>query len=485
MIKGSKTIKNKAASNQAAVENKPKQPPRFHWRRIAVAVAVVLFVALASLLWVVQVKKISFQNVVVAGVSAGRNLPDPSFTHKLQDKVADYHLQLTYPDGSTKSFSLNQVGVEADVNTTARAIIDTQQRASIWQRLAFWKTRHMPLELSVNEPVYNQFFSQEAVKANKPPVNANLSVSDGVVNETAATTGDGYIVSGGKNGLLATLATLPANPLALQAGTLEPSIQSKQLAAAKTKAETLLKQHVSFTINGKTITATPADIGSWVEFKPNDVNGTVAVDINGDKVLDYVAKISQPYTSFGSQIIFTQPDGTKVALTPGYQTLEGTNKTAVASALATQIGNGKDYQTTLAVQYTGAKTPNYSYDKWLAVDTTAKRMYAYEKTNLLKTFLISAGAPGTPTDKGFFKIYAKYRVQDMRGPNTDGTTYFQPNVEWVSYFYNGEAIHGNYWRPLSYFGNINSSHGCVGVVNSDAEWVYNWAPVGTPVVVYN
>jgi lipoprotein-anchoring transpeptidase ErfK/SrfK len=72
----------------------------------------------------------------------------------------------------------------------------------------------------------------------------------------------------------------------------------------------------------------------------------------------------------------------------------------------------------------------------------------------------------------------------MTGPNADGTRYVQPNVPWVNFFYKDYAIHGNYWRPNSYFGNINSSHGCVGVTPGEGAWVYNWAPVGTTVVVH-
>ncbi len=112
-------------------------------------------------------------------------------------------------------------------------------------------------------------------------------------------------------------------------------------------------------------------------------------------------------------------------------------------------------------------------------------MYAYEKTNLMRTFLVSAGEPGTPTVLGQYAIKTKVAKQDMRGQNTDGSRYSQTNVQWVNYFHQDYAIHGNHWRPTSYFGNINSSHGCVGIVNSDAEWIYNWAPVGTPVIVYD
>ena len=59
-----------------------------------------------------------------------------------------------------------------------------------------------------------------------------------------------------------------------------------------------------------------------------------------------------------------------------------------------------------------------------------------------------------------------------------------PDVKWINYFYRDYAIHGNYWRPLSYFGNINSSHGCVGLEDTEAEWIYSWAPIGTPVIVH-
>ncbi|MEK7059829.1 MAG: L,D-transpeptidase, partial [Patescibacteria group bacterium] len=81
-------------------------------------------------------------------------------------------------------------------------------------------------------------------------------------------------------------------------------------------------------------------------------------------------------------------------------------------------------------------------------------------------------------------IYAKHAQQDMRGNNVDGSRYFQPHVRWINYFYKDYAIHGNYWRPLSYFGNINSSHGCVSLVDGEAEWIYAWASIGTPVIVH-
>lgn len=99
-------------------------------------------------------------------------------------------------------------------------------------------------------------------------------------------------------------------------------------------------------------------------------------------------------------------------------------------------------------------------------------------------FLVTAGAPDTPTVVGEFKIQTKIRKQTMRGLNTDGSSYNVPNVEWVNYFYQDYAIHGNYWRPDSVFGNTNTSHGCVSLKNGGAEWMYNWAPIGTPIITH-
>jgi lipoprotein-anchoring transpeptidase ErfK/SrfK len=124
-----------------------------------------------------------------------------------------------------------------------------------------------------------------------------------------------------------------------------------------------------------------------------------------------------------------------------------------------------------------------AYDKLIEVNVNTKILYAYEKGQLVKTFPISAGAPKTPTPIGQFKIFSKMPVQDMKGFNADGSKYFQPNVRWISYFLpGGYGIHGNYWRPASWFGNINSSHGCVSLPDAQAKWVYDFAPVGTTII---
>lgn len=113
--------------------------------------------------------------------------------------------------------------------------------------------------------------------------------------------------------------------------------------------------------------------------------------------------------------------------------------------------------------------------RWILVDLSDQELMAYEGETLVLRTKVSTGRPRTPTVVGTFRIYLKLRAQTMTGPG-----YRLPNVPYVMYFYQGYALHGTYWhnnfgRPMS--------HGCVNLPTPIAEQLYQWADLGTPVVV--
>ena len=79
---------------------------------------------------------------------------------------------------------------------------------------------------------------------------------------------------------------------------------------------------------------------------------------------------------------------------------------------------------------------------------------------------VTTGKAGYRTPTGTFYIIQRFRVQDMSSANGAAQPYFQPNVEYIQYFYfpGGYALHANYWQPASVFGRANTSHGCVGML---------------------
>lgn len=115
-------------------------------------------------------------------------------------------------------------------------------------------------------------------------------------------------------------------------------------------------------------------------------------------------------------------------------------------------------------------------DRWIDVNLTHQRAYAYVGKTLVNSFVISTGTWRYPTVTGQYRVYVKYRYADMAGPG-----YYLPDVPYVMYFYKGYGIHGTYWH--NNFGTP-MSHGCVNFRTEDAGWVYNWSVVGTLVNIH-
>ncbi len=114
--------------------------------------------------------------------------------------------------------------------------------------------------------------------------------------------------------------------------------------------------------------------------------------------------------------------------------------------------------------------------RWIDVNLSAQSVTAYEGDTPVNSFIVSTGTRYTPTVTGKFKIWIKFKSSSMSGPG-----YYLPNVPYIMYFHKGYGLHGTYWH--SNFGTP-MSHGCVNLRTSDAEWLYNFASVGTVVNVH-
>lgn len=429
----------------------------------------------------------SLIKVDLAGVAMGSRIGDSALGPKLADAVQDYRLTLRYPNSQQKTYQLKSAGVEVDLEASLAAAADAQTGHWPWQRWAFWQTKSQPLVLKVNSDVLNTFTKRHATVVAKAPTNARLKVEGNVPTIAAGVPGRGSRVPNAAAAVRVAASRLENSPLALKPAVLSPAISADNLKPVQTKATQIMGQPIRFTIAGVQIKATPAEIGQWLDFTDVEAEGTIELTVNGGKVLEYINKIAAPYTKEATtQVVTRLGNGTTKVLVAGQNGSDVQRKGEVAKTVAEIAATAAGYRTSLPISYAPHETINaQAYPKWILVDVTAKRLYAYEKVKLVKTILVSAGAPETPTVLGEFKIYNRLSSQDMQGPNTDGSRYYVPDVPWVQYFHESFALHGNYWRPSSYFGNINSSHGCVGMMSNDAKWVFDWAAAGTPVIIHS
>lgn len=411
-------------------------------------------------------------------------MSDAKIEKLAKKSYGEYRITVKYADGKQKQYSPAEAGIALDENTSS-ANAKSVLANSPFQRLKWYEPIRIPLTLKTNKVALQDFIDSHVTVADQPAKDAALSISSGTVIISPESDGKGSSIPNAKSVITSAVANQDYSTLVLRPQTLHPAIHANELVSSKKKAEAILNQKVEFTVAGRVVNASPVDVGNWLDLSPVKSDKTVDVTVNSGKVLKYINQIAAPYISPPRARLITNANGVQIVLDPGANGIDVINKDQSAASVAQQLLKDNGLKVDLNVQYAQAKTIELQpYDKWIVVDTTNKRMYAYEQTNLVRSFLVSAGAPKTPTVLGQYKIYAKYVSQDMSGPNTDGTRYFQPDVPYVNYFYGGYAIHGNYWRPASYFGNINSSHGCVGITVSDAAWLYDWAPIGTPVITH-
>jgi lipoprotein-anchoring transpeptidase ErfK/SrfK len=113
--------------------------------------------------------------------------------------------------------------------------------------------------------------------------------------------------------------------------------------------------------------------------------------------------------------------------------------------------------------------------KWIEVDISDQRLTAWQGDVPVFETTVSTGKPGFRTLPGVFNVYRKYEKTRMTAYDYD-----TPDVPWTMYYSGGFAIHGAYWH--NNFGTP-VSHGCVNLRVPEAQALYEWAPMGTEVVV--
>ncbi len=476
-----KAVAIERVKSETPLKKNPNHRPKNKLGKILGYVMLGLVVGLGILLAISL--KYSFVSVSLAGHPINQQTDINRLKADLEKEAIDYKITVKGPKTS-RTYALAKTGVNIDLDTSIENALATKKPNNLLKRLAFWAKYNIPLDLTVDQKKTDKFVTKQLTVVLIKPKDATVKVTNGVSKVVSEKNGKGYVVTDPQTTLLSHISYLDQGPITLEKSDIYAKVVKKDAIAAKKIVDTYLKRSVNFDITGVKITATPADIGQWLEITPASKNKTIDVTINSGKVLVYLDSIATPYVSPPQNAIILP--GSSRVLIPGRNGVDIVNKDALASEISKQMLKKSTINQTLSVQYQTYKTVTATpHDKWIAVDLTSKILYAYENTKLVNTFLISAGAPATPTVEGTYKIYSKIASQDMAGPNADGTRYFQPAVPYVNYFYADYAIHGVYWRPDSYLGNINASHGCVGMNVSQAGWLFNWAPIGTTVITFS
>ncbi len=298
--------------------------------------------------------------------------------------------------------------------------------------------------------------------------------------------GTGYVATPAKNGsgidlkALASAITAAAEKgkgtvsFAAEPVTAAPAISDKDASATAGKLNTLLSTIGFYVGSERTVPIDAATASKWLTVTPED--GKLA--IHADQ-----AAIQKSVDALPALVNRAPVNATSIVDSSG-QVLDDLTPPAspdvswATSRVLPPHSHRSSRKGTAASPSPPSRTPPFSSTTLLRkidVNLSTETLTVTENGNVVDSWAISSGREGFATHTGSFAVNWKLETQNMG--NTDLTKapyYYQPDVKWIMYFNGDEALHGVYWHDN--WGGTPMSHGCVGMPEWRAEWLFDWSP---------
>ncbi|MFG3346640.1 Ig-like domain-containing protein [Streptomyces sp. NPDC048018] len=313
---------------------------------------------------------------------------------------------------------------------------------------------------------------------------AKVTVTEGKLTEVSMTSAEGEAVKGeiSADGL----SWKPGGPL--QRGTVY-----KIAATAKDAAGLEAHENSSFT----TVSKANSFIGNFTPEDGSTVGVGMPVSVTFNKSITDKKAVQSGISvtsSSGQEVVGHWFNTQRLDFRPEKYWTEGSTVTLKLNLDGVEGANG-----VFGVQ---KKTVTFKIgrNQVSVVDASTKIMTVKQDGRTIKTIPISAGSPDNTTYNGEMVISEKFKETRMNGATvgfTDSDGKGEYDIKDVPHAMrlstSGTFIHGNYWGSRSIFGNVNTSHGCVGLAdvkgagdpNQQAAWFYDHSIIGDVVIVKN
>lgn len=254
-----------------------------------------------------------------------------------------------------------------------------------------------------------------------------------------------------------------------------PNDLEEKVASANTKLARVYNQPLTIIIglNGSNqfMTLSPDDLRRYTTASLSANSDSVTFSINYNSFLpDLTTALSVYQVTFNPTTAYERiGNGIKNALTTRY---EG----GPAESMKVGIDSGPNTEGEIADQY-------------IEIDISQQKLFTFKNKNLVKTYRVSTGKD-YPTPVGSFKILNKTglgfsSIYNVWMPYWMGFEFSKElhayfGIHELPYFYSGK---NKIQRPREFIGAPNTG-GCVALDIGDAKEVYQFADIGTPVVIY-
>lgn len=258
----------------------------------------------------------------------------------------------------------------------------------------------------------------------------------------------------------------------------EPDIfeDDESLALARDKANKLLDLKLKYDFGDREEVIDKSLLKDWIVVKEKEV------DVDAEKVREYIVELAKKYDTFGSSRKFKTNTGNIITTNGGtYGWMTHRGKTT--DALIQHIKAGEDKTIEPVYSYTAlSRNSDDIGTSYVEIDLYQQMVYVYINGELkVKTPTVTGNiAQGHNTPRGVDAITYKQNGAVLRGED-----YASPVKYWMPF--NGDVgLHDADWRT-SFGGDIyktNGSHGCINLPPGNAKTIFDLVYPGMPVIVH-
>lgn len=394
------------------------------------------------------------------------------------------------------SLSLGQMGLDCDVPGTAAAVMKANQNLSEVLASTLRERQVTPL-FTLDKTAATQ--AARALTAKRPDtvVDPQLGFNDelGSFAVQPGSAGQGVdpkvIIAAAEK----TWKTQTKQSIQVKLTEVAPSAADPQLETWAQRANSLIAPTVNLIGRRVGHVIAPADKAQWVEVTEN---GPV---ISEKKALAWLKTFTD------EKIDVNNDPGERTITSDGYlltmtkmalDSKKVSNNDTIAAEITTALNSGQNYRGVFEMEVQEGKfndtvvdqnlpRPPYNAkpgEKLISIDLTNHTVAAWVGDKVVWGPVEAVhGSLPSPTYPGIFRVQTKLVNAHMKNEKAwDGP--YDTWSPWTMYYHGGYAVHGTYTRWNWVQTNYGGSHGCVNLKPAKAKELFDWARVGTPVVIH-
>lgn len=483
-----------AADTDAEMAQALRPPHKRVWLIVLLSILGVIVVAAVAgfftARWYYQDK--AAPGITFAGVSvAGRNRAQLADTVK--QAVNATKITVTDQQGNTVTASLKDLGVTVNEQQTVSELVSAKN-ANPFMRINPFAKQSVKLAATTDKLALSEYLTGKLITPDQQAIASTISYDDASSK---------FVVNAGRGGQTPVIDTVtkavdqaidqPGSVRTASVSYTQTDMPISEAAAAQAADQANAGLALTVTVNNGDVTTykiPAATIASWTTTTADPAKGTIAVSYNKQAINEYMAgelgqHLNQTKTN---QVDLVDASGNVIMTkTKGVNGVAIKDTATVADQVYSALSGNRSATLTVASDVTKFDTEQQKVTWKIVVDRSKQTATVYNNDQVVQTFNVCTGKTGKhETTPGNYFIYLKYKVQDMRGSNDDGSQYLTPGVKWISYFNGGQGFHTANWNASGIASGDptgHGSHGCVNMNEADAKWIYDNCPEGTLVQV--